>query len=69
MEEVGELAKRVSPAVLASIPGIDWRGAKAFREILAHSYGHLDLDVLIDVVERRLAGLLAAVGEALRAEG
>ncbi len=68
VEEIGELAKRVAPEILAAIPGVDWRGAKAFREILSHAYGHLDLDVLADVIEARLPGLLAGVEKALSAE-
>jgi uncharacterized protein with HEPN domain len=64
VEEIGELAKRVAPDVLASIRGVDWKGAKAFREILSHAYGRLDLDVLADVVEAKLPGLLAGVEEA-----
>jgi uncharacterized protein with HEPN domain len=65
VEEIGELAKRVEPEVLAAISGVDWKGAKAFREILSHDYGRLDLDVLADVVEAKLPGLLAGVEKAL----
>ncbi len=64
-EEIGELAKRVSPEMLSAIPGVDWRGARAFREILAHGYGSLDLDVLADIVESKLPALLTAVEDAL----
>lgn len=68
VEEIGELAKRVAPEVLAAIPGVDWKGAKAFREILSHDYGRLDLDVLADVVGAKLPDLLAGVERALSAE-
>jgi uncharacterized protein with HEPN domain len=55
----------VAPKVLAAIPGVDWKGAKAFREILSHDYGRLDLDVLADVVGAKLPGLLDRVERAL----
>ncbi len=67
IEEVGELTKRVDPATLVSIPA-DWRGAKAFREVLAHSYGHLDTAILGDIVDDKLPLLLAAVEKALRSD-
>jgi uncharacterized protein with HEPN domain len=68
VEELGELAKRVVPEVLAAIPGVDWKAAKAFREILSHDYGRLDVDVLADVVAAKLPGLLDAVEKALPGE-
>jgi uncharacterized protein with HEPN domain len=65
VEEVGELAKRVDPETLTVIPA-DWRGAKAFREVLAHGYGRLDTVILGDIIDTNLPLLLAAVEEALR---
>ncbi|MGH2748381.1 MAG: HepT-like ribonuclease domain-containing protein [Actinomycetota bacterium] len=67
VDEVGELAKRVRPEVLTAIPDVDWRGGKAFREVLAHGYGDLDRDVLADIVATRLPGLVEAVERTLRA--
>ncbi len=61
VEEVGELLKRVAPVVLAGIGGVDWKGAKGIRDHLVHDYGHLDLDVLRDVVEAKLPALLVAL--------
>ncbi len=58
----------MEPKVLAAIPGVDWKGAKAFREILSYDYGRLDLDVLADVVGQKLPGLLAGVEKALPGE-
>lgn len=36
MREPGELAKRVSPETLATMLAVDWRAAKALREVLVH---------------------------------
>jgi len=58
----------VAPEVLAAIPGLDWKAAKAFREILSHDYGRLDVDVLADVVAAKLPGLLEAVEKSLSGE-
>jgi uncharacterized protein with HEPN domain len=66
--QVGELVKRVGPETLAAISGVDWRGAKAFREALVHGDSDLELPVLVDVVEGKLPGLLEAVEAALEAD-
>jgi uncharacterized protein with HEPN domain len=68
VDQVGELVKRVSPDTLSAISGVDWRGAKAFREVLFHGYGDLELSVLIDVVGGKLPGLVTAVQAALEAD-
>jgi uncharacterized protein with HEPN domain len=33
VEEIGEIAKRVSPATLATMPEVDWRGVRGIREV------------------------------------
>ena len=68
VDQVGELVKRVSPEALVAITGVDWKGAKAFREVLVHGYSDLELSVLVDVVNGKLPGLVAGVEEALKAE-
>ena len=65
MEEIGELTKRVTARTLAGIPGVDWKVAKGFREVLSHAYANVDVDVLVDVVSTKLPVLLAAVEERL----
>jgi uncharacterized protein with HEPN domain len=67
IEEIGEIAKRVTPDTLATMPSVDWRGLKGIREVVVHDYGHVELDVLADVVENYLPGLRAAVKDALAA--
>lgn len=69
IDQIGELAKRVHAEALASIEGVDWRGVKAFREILVHDYEDLDLGILSDVVTRKLPNLVEAVEQRLFVEG
>lgn len=42
LELVGEAARRVSPAVQAAHPEIDWRSIVGQRNVLAHEYGAID---------------------------
>lgn len=65
IEEIGEVAKRISPAMLASMPSVDWRGVKGIREVLVHDYGLVDIDLLVGVVRNNLPGLRQAAKDAL----
>jgi uncharacterized protein with HEPN domain len=73
LEETGEQAKLLSPAVLLAMPDVDWRGLKALRDFLAHNYPAVvvgiiastlddDLPVLVDAVRRFLAADAQAKG-------
>ena len=68
IEEIGEVAKRLAPATLETMPSVNWRGVKGMREVIAHDYDDVDVEVLASVVRNDLPGLRAAVGRAL-AEG
>ena len=50
VEILGEAAKKVPADVRASMPGIDWREACAFRDVLAHRYFGLDDRIVWEVV-------------------
>jgi uncharacterized protein with HEPN domain len=65
IEEIGEIAKRISADTLAAMPEVDWRGVRGIREILAHDYEDVDADVLAEVVANALPGLRAAVERVL----
>jgi uncharacterized protein with HEPN domain len=65
LEQIGELAKRLSFDVLERMPNVDWKGVKAIREILVHEYEDVQIDVLEDVLENELPGLLRAIESVL----
>jgi len=66
IEIVGEAANRVPPDVRSRAPEIPWRRIVATRNVLAHAYGEVSLDVLwglvsgglLDELERELHALL-----------
>jgi len=39
--------------------GVDWRGVKGIRDVMAHDYLGIEIDVLDDVVADYLPGLRA----------
>ena len=65
VEQIGELAKHLSPEAVAMMPDVPWREVKATRTFLAHDYENVDLDILREVVAEQLPVLRAAVVLAL----
>lgn len=65
IEEIVEVAKRLTPETLATMPNVNWRGVKGMREVIAHDYDEVDVEVLAGVVRDNLPGLRAAVGRTL----
>jgi uncharacterized protein with HEPN domain len=69
VEETTENLKRVTPQQQAAMPGIAWRQVKGMREMMAHDYDKLDLDILDDVIGNELPKLIAAIEAALAEVG
>jgi uncharacterized protein with HEPN domain len=42
-------------------PQVDWKGAKGIRDFLSHHYFALDVEVIFDVCQNKLAGLKQAI--------
>ncbi len=61
----GEALKRLEklqPGLLAtSFPGIDWKGAMGFRDVIAHQYFDLDAEQVLLICQEALPGLLGAI--------
>jgi uncharacterized protein with HEPN domain len=66
IEEIGEVAKRITPETLALMPSINWRGVKGIREVMAHDYDDVDVEILVGVVRDNLPGLTDAVAGTLK---
>lgn len=60
-EIIGEATKRLTPALTASRPDIEWRRVAGFRDVLIHRYASIDLTAVWNVIERDLPGLKVAV--------
>jgi len=48
--QTGELTTHLSPAFKARFPGMPWQDMKGMRNIAAHHYGNIDLEILWDTV-------------------
>ncbi|MGJ3231042.1 MAG: HepT-like ribonuclease domain-containing protein [Oceanicaulis sp.] len=68
IEIVGEAATRVPQEIKTQAPEVEWRRIIATRNVIAHAYGDVSLDVLwslvndglLDDMERALSALLEA---------
>ena len=60
-EVIGEAAKRVPDDYRARHPEIPWRSLTAFRDVLIHQYGGVDIAQVWQVVEDQVSGLAAAI--------
>jgi len=65
-EIIGEIAGRLSPETMALFPNLPFRAMRGMRNIIAHDYGEVDLemvwrtattdiDPLIEIIERHFA--------------
>lgn len=54
LEIIGEAAKNIPAQVKEKYPEIEWKKISGLRDILAHEYFGVDLEVLWDIVENKL---------------
>ena len=65
LEIIGEAVKNVPDDVRARFPAVEWKKIAGLREILAHEYFGIDLDIVWDIVENKLTPLEQQVQEIL----
>jgi uncharacterized protein with HEPN domain len=69
IEIIGEAAKHLPDEVIARFPDVDWRNAKAMRNVVAHGYFAVDLPTVWLTITRDVPALeLALRDEAQRIE-
>jgi uncharacterized protein with HEPN domain len=65
---IGEAVKKLPAALRSKYPGVPWREIAGMRDIVAHAYFALDLEILWRGVEQDIPRLLEQVREILSAE-
>ena len=61
LETIGEAVKRLPPESLADWPDVDWGGWARMRDVVAHQYFGVDVEVIWNAVEAEMPGLVVAV--------
>lgn len=69
LHTLSESTQRLSAAMKASHPEVDWRGISGFRNILVHDYLGVNLVRVWEVVERDLPDLKAKIHDIMQELG
>jgi uncharacterized protein with HEPN domain len=64
-EVIGEAASHVSTDTRAKYPDIPWRAARGMRNVIAHTYFAINLDVLWDTAMTDTEPLISALEQTL----
>ena len=66
LEVIGEAVKRIPENIRTAYPQIDWRRISGLRDILIHQYFGIDLEIIRDIVLRKVPQLEEAIRGILR---
>jgi len=60
-ERLKNIDKITDSSLLSEYPEVNWKGAKAMRDIIGHQYFEIDAEVIFDVCKNKLETLRDAV--------
>jgi uncharacterized protein with HEPN domain len=63
LEVIGEAAKQLPEALRDRAPAIEWRKIAGMRDLIAHAYFDVDLEIVWDVVTTKLEPLRVAANQ------
>lgn len=63
---IGEAASRIPEDLQARYPAVDWRGARDFRNVVAHQYDSIVDETLVDIVNVELPELANGITAVLK---
>lgn len=65
LEIIGEAVKQIPENIRLQYPDIDWKKIAGLRDILIHNYFGIDLELIWDILENKLAPLEQRVNQML----
>ncbi len=60
-EIIGEAASRLSPETQSLFPGVPFRSMRGMRNVIAHDYGEVDMDLIWNTATNDLSVLVAVL--------
>ena len=66
LEIIGEAAKHLPDEAKTAMPDIEWAKAAAFRDVIAHDYFGLNVNIIWDVVENKIPEIVRATSALLK---
>lgn len=67
-EIIGEASKNLPESIKESHPDVEWRKIESFRNVLAHEYFGIDIDILWDIIKNKLPDLSAGIRAIVESE-
>jgi uncharacterized protein with HEPN domain len=61
LEVIGEAAKQIPHDLRQRVHGVEWRKIAGMRDLIAHAYFDVDLEIVWDVVSTKLGPLESGV--------
>ena len=61
LQIIGEAAKHIPEAVQHKHPEVEWRKISGFRDIVAHEYFGISLEIIADILVNKLPPLRSAI--------
>jgi uncharacterized protein with HEPN domain len=65
LQIIGEAVKNIPDDVRELNPEMEWRKIAGLRDILAHAYFQIEDEIIWDVVQNKIPGLLGVVSQLL----
>ena len=62
-ESIKKIDKITKNSLLANYPEVNWKGAKAMRDIIGHHYFEIDAEVIFNVCKNKMEKLRSTVIE------
>ncbi len=66
LEIIGEAVKRLPDEIRRKYPEIDWKKIAGLRDILAHEYYGIDIEIIWDIITNKLPPLAKQVEAMLK---
>jgi len=66
LEIVGEAVKNIPPRLKEKHPDIEWKKISGLRDVLAHEYFGIDLEILWDIIKNKLPDLKIEISRLLK---
>lgn len=63
VQQIGELARKLTDEFRAEHPGAPWRQIRGMRNIVAHSYGTVDPEITWEILTDDISKLKAYCGQ------
>jgi len=68
-ESLKNIDKITNGSLLSAYPEVNWKGAKAMRDIIGHHYFEIDAEIIFDVCENKIKTLRGTVIKMLEEMG